>query len=240
MKKRNSTISFVIRFTSFSLVLAIAAIILGGTIIPASSPNVDKVRTTIIIDAGHGGLDGGAVADDGTLEKGLNLSLARELSSILKTMGADVIMTRDDDVMLSNPDSAHKKLDDLNARAKIAADAGECIFVSIHMNKFPVPKYSGLQVYYSPNNESSKEVADAIQNAARTYLCPENARKTKKAGDEIYLLKSLSCPAVLVECGFLSNPEELEKLKNESYRDSVALVIAAAVAEYAFCDALRG
>lgn len=233
MKKRYGTTSFIIKFTSFSLILATAAIILGGTVIPASSSGVDGTPVKIIVDAGHGGLDGGAVADDGTVEKDLNLSLAHSLKNALIALGADVIMTRSDDVMLADDDSPHKKRDDLNVRAKLARESGDCIFVSIHMNKFPVPKYSGLQVYYSPKNEQSKAIADALQAAARQYIDPANARVPKKAGEEIYLMQNVTCPAVLVECGFLSNPTELERLKDAAYREKLALIIAATLMEYA-------
>ena len=230
--KKKSAAWILIKFTAFSLVLALAVIYAGSAVGErTASANVD-VPIKIVIDAGHGGFDGGAVADDGTREKDLNLSLALALERQLKVMGADVIMTRSADVMYAVPSSPHKKLDDLSHRIESANAAGDCIFVSVHMNKFPVPKYSGLQVYYSPNNEESKILSDAIQNAVREALQPDNSRLTKRSGDNIYILYKLTCPAVLVECGFLSNPEELELLKTDEYREKLALVLASALMEY--------
>ncbi len=233
MNRLKKPLAFVLKFAAFSLAVSLTAIYVGGTVTKTvSSFYIEEAPTKIVIDAGHGGRDGGAVADDGTLEKDLNLSLALSVADVLKIMGADVIMTRDKDVMYASDDSPHKKLDDLNARIKTVKDAGDCVFVSIHMNKFPVAKYSGLQVYYSPQNDESKAVAEAIRSAVITYIQPDNERQVKQSDSSIYLLSNLTCPAVLVECGFLSNPSELEKLKDETYRDALAAVIAAAVMEY--------
>ena len=221
------------KFLAFSLAVSLTAIYMGGKVTKTvSSFYVERAPIKTVVDAGHGGRDGGAVADDGTLEKDLNLALASSVAEILKIMGADVVMTRDGDIMYAAENSPHKKLDDLNYRIEKAKSAGDCVFVSIHMNKFPVAKYSGLQVYYSKNNDESRALADAIQSAAATYVQPQNTRQTKAAGDEIYLLSKLTCPAVLVECGFLSNPDELELLKTEEYRNKLAAVIAVTVMEY--------
>ena len=221
------------RFAAFSVAIAMVSVWLGSTVTKtASSAGVGNRQVAIVIDAGHGGIDGGAVADDGTLEKDLNLALARSVERVLASLGASVVMTRTEDVMFAEPSSMHKKLDDLTHRIGTVESAGECVFVSIHMNKFPVQKYSGLQVYYSKNNEESKLLADAIQGAAASLIQTDNTRKTKAAGDEIYLLSKLTCPAALVECGFLSNPEELELLKTEEYRNKLAAVIAVTVMEY--------
>ena len=104
------------------------------------------------------------------------------------------------------------------------------------MNSFPIQKYSGLQVYYSPNNEKSRELANLIQTDIAKRLQPENKRKIKAATSSIYLLDNLSCPAVLVECGFLSNPEECARLATEEYRREIALSIACSVCEYIYGD----
>jgi len=235
--KNKSPLSFLLKFTAFSLAVSLTAIYIGGTVTKTvSSFYIEEAPAKIVVDAGHGGRDGGAVADDGTLEKDLNLSLALSVADALKIMGADVVLTRERDIMYASEDSPHKKLDDLNARIKTVNDAGDCVFVSIHMNKFPVAKYSGLQVYYSPQNEDSKAVAEAVQTAVKTYIQPDNDRQVKQSDSSIYLLKNIDCPAVLIECGFLSNPAELEKLKDETYRDTLAAVIAAAVMEYICSD----
>ena len=221
-----------LKFAAFSVAVATIAVYMGSTAAKTAMGDNVKEKKTVVVDAGHGGLDGGAVADDGTLEKDLNLALAKSVYLVLRSLGADAVMTRTEDVMYAEPSSTHKKLDDLTHRIETVKGADDPVFVSIHMNKFPVQKYSGLQVYYSKNNEESKSLADAIQSAAATYIRPQNTRQTKAAGDEIYLLSNLDCPAVLVECGFLSNPNELELLKNEEYRNKLAAVIAVTVMEY--------
>ena len=130
----------------------------------------EDILYTIVIDAGHGGRDAGASADDdGTKEKDLNLAVAKKLAALMRTANINVVMTRDEDIELAQSTSKHKKLDDLNARVAIATEHENSILVSIHMNKFPVSKYSGLQVYYSVNNEESRVLADRIQtDAAQT------------------------------------------------------------------------
>ena len=233
MKNRRGPIGFLMKFTAFSVAVAVIAISMGNTVTRmASSGAIEKTKKVIVIDAGHGGIDGGAVADDGTLEKDLNLATSRALEKAIRLLGGETVMTRTEDIMYADPSSHHKKLDDLTHRITTVENAGECVFVSIHMNKFPVQKYSGLQVYYSKNEPESKLLADAIQSTAAKFLQPDNSRTTKAAGDEIYLLSKLNCPAVLVECGFLSNPDELSLLKTEEYQNKLAAVIAVAVMEY--------
>lgn len=197
-----------------------------------AKPALAGDRITVIIDAGHGGRDGGASTESGVLEKDLNLAVALKLRDLVATLDADVVMTRETDVMLASESSQHKKRDDLNARLNMARERENCIFVSIHMNKFPVEKYSGLQVYYSGNNEESLALAEAIQERAGEFLRKGNARTVKKADSSIYILHHIEAPAVLVECGFLSNPEEAALLCTEEYQNKLAAVIFAAVAEY--------
>jgi N-acetylmuramoyl-L-alanine amidase len=165
------------------------------------------------------------------LEKDLNLAVALKLRSLISQLDVNVIMTRETDVMLADEASAHKKRDDLNARLNMAKEQENCIFVSIHMNKFPQPQYSGLQVYYSANAPQSRTVAGVIRNYTKQYLQPQNEREIKAATSSIYLLHRCDIPAVMVECGFLSNEEELSRLKDETYRRQLALVIACAAAE---------
>ena len=121
---------------------------------------------------------------------------------------------------------------DLAARLKIAKDTENAVFISIHMNSFPQTQYSGLQVYYSKNDIRSADLANKIQNEVREQLQPTNSRKTKQASSNIYLLDRITVPAVLIECGFLSNAEECAKLSTEEYRDQLATVLAKAIADY--------
>jgi len=191
-----------------------------------------KDKITVIIDAGHGGRDGGASTESGVLEKDLNLAVALKLKSLISQLDVNVVMTRETDIMLADENSAHKKRDDLNARLNMAREHENCIFVSIHMNKFPVEKYSGLQVYYSKNNEESIALAEVIQKKAGEFLRQGNSRTVKAADSSIYILHNIEVPAVLVECGFLSNPTEAALLTTEEYQNKLAAVIFAAVAEH--------
>ena len=184
-----------------------------------------------IIDPGHGGEDGGCVGTDGTTEKDINLAVSLSIADILRLFGCDVMLTRTDDVMLYDRTSDYhgqKKVQDLAARLNCARQNPNAFFVSIHMNSYPSPKECGLQVWYSKNDPRSEGLAAAVQSAAREYLMPQNTRKIKPAGSGIYLLDRAVTPAVLIECGFLSNPEECARLCIGEYQKKLALTIAAA------------
>ena len=190
---------------------------------------------TVILDAGHGGEDGGAVSAGGVREKDLNLMIVKEMEAYLSGKGYRVICTRTEDVLLydRNVDyKGRKKVLDLAARLKISRETDNSIFVSIHMNSFPQTQYRGLQVYYSPNHADSAELASLIQNEVRTRLQPENSRATKAASSNIYLLDRITTPAVLVECGFLSNAEECRLLCDEAYRKELSLILSDAIMEF--------
>lgn len=239
---RGAWLSFLLKFSVFSLLLLTAAVFAGHLLfneeygVAADAPK-DIPRYTVVIDAGHGGRDGGASADDdGTLEKHLNLAVAMKLKALLESADIRVVMTRESDIELASPDSPHKKLDDLSARVGIAEAEENAILVSIHMNKFPVSKYSGLQVYYSENNEKSLVLAETIQKGTLISFPAMPVRKVKPAKD-IYLMENLEIPAVLVECGFLSNYEEKELLKTEEYQKKLAMRIFASLLSYLEEDA---
>ena len=190
---------------------------------------------TVIIDAGHGGEDGGAIGKNGIYEKELNLAIAQDLAAMLRASGIDVVMTRETDILLYDRNTDYrgrKKMLDLAARVKIAESYENCIFVSIHMNSFPQDKYRGLQVYYSVNTPESKLLAENIQASVREYIQKDNNRKTKQASGNIFLLDRINHPAVLVECGFLSNAEECALLSTEEYRKKLTLAIFCGITEY--------
>ena len=190
---------------------------------------------TIVIDAGHGGEDGGASTYGGAPEKELNLLIANDLYAMLEAVGVPVIMTRTEDILLYDKNSdykGHKKSMDLANRLKIARDAGDPILISIHMNAFPEKQYSGLQVYYSKNSPDSATLAKAVQELNKTVLSPDNNRKTKLAGSNIYLLDRFENEAILIECGFLSNDKERERLNTEKYRKELAACFFAAIMQY--------
>jgi N-acetylmuramoyl-L-alanine amidase len=190
---------------------------------------------TVVIDAGHGGEDGGTVGVDGTLEKDINLTLARELFDALTSRGIRCVMTRTEDMLLYDRNADYegrKKALDAKARLEIAAKQERAIFVSIHQNSYPVAKYSGFQVYYSKNSPESAEIAKKLELAVREELQPDNNRASKEAGTNIYLLNKLTCPAVLLECGFLSNPEECAQLQDTEYRAKLVDVLSDALESY--------
>ena len=186
---------------------------------------------TFVIDPGHGGEDGGAVAEDGTTEKELNLQVSGALNLLLELNGCKTVMTRETDTLLYDKYGdldnykGQKKIYDLKNRVRIAKEQENPIYIGIHMNKFPEKKYSGLQVYYSKNNEKSKLFAQNVQKNTHTYVQNSNNRSPKRADSSIYVLDSLDCPAILVECGFMSNDRELALLKTESYRRNIAAMI---------------
>ncbi|MBQ7412169.1 MAG: N-acetylmuramoyl-L-alanine amidase [Clostridia bacterium] len=185
----------------------------------------------LVIDAGHGGEDAGAVAEDGTLEKDLNLEIASLIRVLCDLNGTRAVMTREDDRLLYDhydeldDYTGHKKEYDLKNRVKIANELENPIFISVHMNKFAQTKYSGTQIYYSKNNPSSQLLARGIQNMTRAYAQPSNKRPIKQADSSIFVLNKLECPAVLVECGFISNEAELELLKTSEHQAKMSLII---------------
>ena len=225
-----------------SCLIFVSVVILGFStgILPIRrtvSVDARPVSPVFILDPGHGGEDGGAEGVDGTLEKHLNLDTVLTMEALADFLGYPTVLTRTDDTMLYNrygamPESVKKKKSyDLRNRLRFAEESGGSLFCSIHMNKFPQTECRGLQVYYGPAAEASGSYAAVLQNYARTFLDPENDRETKKADASIYLLHRIRMPAVLVECGFLSNPEECALLNTPAYRQKTASVLTAALAE---------
>ena len=187
----------------------------------------------IIIDAGHGGEDSGAVGVNGALEKDLNLDIALELGKAFEEKDYVVVYPRTDDRLLYTEEQNIKgirKINDLKNRCKFAAKYPEALFISIHMNSFGSDKYSGLQVYYS-NKDESKILADKIQNKVTEDIQKDNKRQTKP-GNKMYILENISNTAVLVECGFLTNKEECEKLSQKEYQKQLSFSIFCAIIEY--------
>lgn len=235
MKLRNSRLIIIFSI----LFLIILSAMLYFTFMANSS--ADGVMTkpvlkqTVIIDAGHGGDDGGAIGIDGTVEKDINLDIALKLEKLLKFYGFDVIMTRTEDIMTCDDglDSLRKrKVSDIHNRFDVLEKNPNAVFISIHQNKFEDNSQHGTQVFYSGNNDESKLLAESIQNSIVSVLQPDNSRVVKKSGSGIYLLYHAKLPAVLVECGFISNPAEVKKLNDENYRMKIAILIADGLIKY--------
>ncbi len=228
-------------FLASTVCLAFICYIFGTLSLPdiydgasASASTSPKQYRTVIIDPGHGGEDGGASSASGLVEKSVNLDISMILADMLRANGINVVLTREEDRLLydRNVDfHGRKKKLDLAARLNFMKTTDDAIFISIHMNSYTDPKYSGLQVWYSPKCQLSKILADKIQGNTRSYLQPENNRKTKAATSSIFLLNEATCPAVLVECGFLSNAREAEKLGSSNYRQELAFVIFCSIIE---------
>ncbi len=188
----------------------------------------------VIIDAGHGGFDGGAVAN-GITEKDINLAISLNLRDMLTSSGFTVIMIREEDISVHDPAAntiRTKKNTDLNNRLKVINENNNAIFVSIHQNMYTESQYSGAQVFYSPNNESSKALAQILQNTIVKQLQNDNTRQIKEATDSLFLLYNAEIPAVMVECGFLSNPEEAQKLNTDEYQQQMSFAIMCGILEY--------
>ena len=214
------------------LLLALSVFLASITFIPRrdsiqASGVPEKKGKTIILDAGHGGEDCGAIGVNGVYEKDLNLLIATALGEQLSGMGYEVLYTRTEDRLLYNEEENIKglrKIYDLKNRVKFAQDYEDSIFISIHMNAFSEEKYSGLQVFYSENHPQSYALANAIQNQVREKLQKSNHRSVKQ-GSGLYLMENLTCPAVLIECGFLSNKGECEKLCEKEYQKQLSFSI---------------
>lgn len=188
-------------------------------------------KTTVIIDAGHGGADPGAIAN-GLIEKELNLAVAVQIKDFLCISGYDVIMTRNSDVLLGNGvDIGTHKNADLRERLSYIDRYDNCVFVSIHMNKFEASSARGLQTFYSDNCDKSAVLAKSIQESS-LMLDANNKRSIKPDDNSIFILEHAYKPSVLVECGFLSNPIDAEKLSSEDYRNKLAFCIYNGITKY--------
>lgn len=221
-----------------ALLLALTVTLLAALFLPTlltvkkKAPTAATVTPVIILDAGHGGRDGGAAAQNGTPEKDLNLDLTGRLAALLRAAGYTVLCTREGDYSLGeNAPIGKRKQADLSGRLALMQAQEKAIFISIHMNTYPQESCRGTQVWYAADSPEAKTLADAVQTGVREALQPQNTRKIKAATSAIYLLHRATCPAILIECGFLTNGEESALLCSADYRASLALVIFEAIAK---------
>lgn len=235
MKLRNSRLIIIFSILFFIILSAMLYFTFMANSSADGVMTKPVLKQTVIIDAGHGGDDGGAIGIDGTVEKDINLDIALKLEKLLKFYGFDVIMTRTEDIMTCDDglDSLRKrKVSDIHNRFDVLEKNPDAVFISIHQNKFEDNSQHGTQVFYSGNNDESKLLAESIQNSIVSVLQPDNSRVVKKSGSGIYLLYHAKLPAVLVECGFISNPAEVKKLNDENYRMKIAILIADGLIKY--------
>lgn len=191
----------------------------------------------IILDAGHGGIDSGCVSVHGAEEKDINLSILLKLREMLKITGFQVEVTRDTDKSIHDTGVTglgNQKKSDMSNRLEIINSFDNAVFVSIHQNQFTDPKYFGAQMFYPLESSESERLAAIMQGNFVSLLQPENNREIKPVGSEIYLLHNAECPAVMAECGFLSNEDEASKLETEEYQAQVAFTIYKSICDYLF------
>lgn len=217
-------------FLTFNFLMITAAVNINTSV----TSNSVRSLPTVVIDAGHGGEDGGAVTDSGILEKDINLEISKKTSALLYMLGFDVTETRTDDTALDNGEETIRlrKVSDMKNRLKIYDSSDENVVISIHQNKFTQSQYNGTQIFYSPNNPNSQKLAESIKFSVKGLLQPNNERECKQADSGIYLLKNTLNPAVIVECGFISNEEECRKLIDSDYQKQMAFSISAGFLNY--------
>ena len=194
-------------------------------------------QQVIIIDAGHGGPDGGASGADGTRESDLNLSIALKTDAVLGLLGEETLLIRDSDRDISDDTAvsiSQKKVSDLKNRVKIVNAHENSLLISIHCNTYPESKYRGAQVFYNAAG-NSRAIAESIFLGIQ-HIDPNNHRQVKTVSPDIYLFRHVEKPGILVECGFLSNPEELALLKYEAYQNKLAIAIGVALTNQIHTD----
>lgn len=221
------------------IVLGIFVMVFGFAIISDQKQSVPTVslpvsEKTIVIDAGHGKPDEGAESSSGTTEAETNLKIALKLQNLLEQSGSTVILTRSDENAIYDLDSKtlrQKKISDIHNRVKIGNESSADIFVSIHLNKIPQQQYDGWQTFYNANSKEGQKLAVSIQNNLNDAIQRENNRVAKTI-ENIYIVKHVEIPTAIVECGFLSNPEEEKLLLEDEYQNKLAWGIYNGIIDY--------
>lgn len=195
--------------------------------VPTSLVSQQQELPIIILDAGHGGFDGGCVSVDGVPEKGINLSILLRVRDLLRISGYEVEVTRDSDISIHDSGIegiANQKSSDMDNRLELFNKYDNAVCISIHQNQFTDPVYNGAQMFYSATDSQNEMLAKSLQSSFQV-LQPENKREIKLCGKELFLCYYSENPTVMVECGFLSNPEEAALLNTEEYQQKVAMTI---------------
>ena len=231
MKKFGKLTCFVIKkkyliATLFAVLFVISSV---GVFFIAKTAKASTYISTIVIDAGHGGIDGGSIGYSGTIEKDINLEYSKTLKSMCSEFGFKVVMTRSNDSGLYSPFAVNKKKDDMKKRKQIIERAKPDIVISIHMNSTKGNTSRGAQVFYNKENEHSIKLANSIQKQFQDKLI--KPRKTSQSGD-YYIINCTPYPSVIVECGFLSNKEEEKLLLTNDYKNNVCYSILCGIIYY--------
>ena len=220
-------------FYFFTIIAVLAASEWGSRTVTAIADSSPIPREhCIIIDPGHGGEDGGATSCTGIVESVYNLDISLRLNDLFHLLGYEtkIIRTTDISVYTKGETIAQKKVSDLKERVRIANETENALLLSIHQNNYPDSRYSGIQVFYA-QSEESEALAKQLQSSLLSNLHPKTNRDARKSSG-VYLMEHIRCPGVLIECGFLSNPEEEAKLRDSTYQKIMCCVIAATVSQY--------
>lgn len=221
---------FVVKKNTLAVILAIIVFLISLiSFVVISTSSSPQPYYSIVIDAGHGGIDNGSIGYSGTLESEINLWYAKTLQQYCTEFGFFVTMTRTNDNGLYSPFAKNKKKDDMKARQKIIESASPDMVISIHMNSFPESSSRGAQVFYAKDNNKGKLLADSIQEQFVQNLV--KPRQNSEVGD-YYIVNCTTVPSVIVECGFVSNPEEEQLLLKEDYKDKVCYSVVCGILKY--------
>ena len=230
---RKRHIAVVLGFALFGILFS--SILWGGAEVPVFHPVSSPQRATIVVDPGHGGEDGGAVAADGTVESAVNLAVAERLEELLVFLGREVVMTRTEDVSIYSDGAStlrEKKVSDIHNRVDLINGIPGALVISIHQNSLPQAKsVRGAQVFYN-TSEGADTLAQAIQDQLNQAVNAGNEKATKAIDSSVYLMKHIQCTGVLVECGFLSNAADTQLLKTETHQTVLATAIAAGLLQH--------
>ncbi len=224
------------------MLTALCVVFLGaGTVVAKGDKNVETgnkgekksegVEATVVLDAGHGGVDPGKIGINGSIESEINLNIVKKLKTYLEENGVEVILTRETEDGLYEESDTNKKRSDMEKRCEIINEASPDMLVSIHQNSYSSEGVKGAQVFYFKNSGDGEKIAEIIQKHLIDEVDQDNGRQHKENGN-YYILKNVSCPAVIVECGFLSNYSEAELLVSDEYQEKVAIAIGNGMLEY--------
>ena len=220
-------------FYLLAIILFVGIAQIGSGAVTAVKQNTPVPRNyCFVIDAGHGGIDGGATSCTGVLESAINLEIAVKLNDLMQFLGFDTVMTRttDTSIHIKGETIAAQKVSDLKERVRIVNETENGVLISIHQNTFSDSRYGGAQVFYSANG-NSRQLAENLQTAFAETVNPGSNRKCKTSKG-IYLMEHIDQTGILIECGFLSNPQEEAKLRNKEYQQKLCAVIASTVGAY--------
>ena len=217
-----------------SVILIFCACILaerGWERVLSSQVQAREKKWIVVIDAGHGGNDPGKIGVDDSVEKELNLIIAKKVQKLLEQQDVEVVMTRESDAGLYEEQTSNKKVQDMKNRCTLINETHPDCVVSIHQNSYHEEYVTGAQVFYYGTSQEGKRLAETLQEKLVSYVDPENHRQAK-ANESYYLLKKTGAPIVIVECGFLSNWEEAKKLQEDSYQNEIAWAVSMGILSY--------